>query len=56
MKVDTKNKEELIEYIKEFSFEIEEVLSRKNVSGKTITLKFKTKDFEKVVAIRLSAG
>ena len=46
LKADTKNKEELLEYIKEFSFEIEEVLSRKNVVGKTVTLKFKTKDFE----------
>lgn len=46
LRSDTKNKEELLEYIKEFSFEIEEVLSRKNVSGKTVTLKFKTKDFE----------
>jgi len=46
LKVDTKSKEELLQYIKEFSFEIEDVLSRKNVSGKTVTLKFKTKDFE----------
>ena len=46
LKADTKNKEELLEYIKEFSFEIEDVLSRKNVVGKTVTLKFKTKDFE----------
>lgn len=46
LKADTKNKEELLEYIKQFSFEIEEVLSRKNVSGKTITLKYKTKHFE----------
>ena len=46
LKSDTKNKKELLEYIKEFSFEIEEVLSRKNIVGKTVTLKFKTKDFE----------
>ena len=46
LKVDTKNKEELLQYIKEFSFEIEDILSRKNVSGKTVTVKFKTKDFE----------
>lgn len=46
LRSDTKNKEELLEYIKEFSFEIEEVLSRKNISGKTVTLKFKTKNFE----------
>lgn len=46
LKSNTKNKEELLEYIKQFSFEIEEVLTRKNVIGKTVTLKFKTKDFE----------
>lgn len=46
LKVDTKNKEELLQYIKEFSFEIEEILIRKNIVGKTVTLKFKTKDFE----------
>ena len=46
LKFDTKNKQELLQYIKEFSFEIEEVLNRKNVIGKTVTLKFKTKDFE----------
>ena len=46
LKIDTKNKEELLQYTKEFSFEIEEVLSRKNAIGKTVTLKFKTKDFE----------
>jgi DNA polymerase-4 len=46
LKFDTKNKEELIQYLKEFSFEIEDVLNRKNVIGKTVTLKFKTKDFE----------
>ncbi|AGF58247.1 DNA polymerase-4 [Clostridium saccharoperbutylacetonicum] len=46
LKFDTRNKEELAEYLKEFSFEIEEILRRKNVVGKTITLKFKTKNFE----------
>lgn len=46
LKFDTDNKEELLEYIKEFSFEIESILNRKNVMGKTVTLKFKTKDFE----------
>lgn len=46
LKFDTKNKKELLQYLKEFSFEIEDVLSRKNVIGKTVTLKFKTKDFE----------
>lgn len=47
LKFDTKIKEELLEYIKEFSFEIEDILSRKNVMGKTVTLKYKTKDFWK---------
>jgi DNA polymerase-4 len=46
LKTDTKNKEELLEYVKEFSFEIEEVLNRKGVFGKTVTLKLKTRDFE----------
>ncbi|MBE6062748.1 MAG: DNA polymerase IV [Clostridium butyricum] len=46
LKFDTDNKEELLEYIKEFSYEIENILNRKNIAGKTITLKFKTKDFE----------
>lgn len=46
LKFDTKIKEELLQYIKEFSFEIEDILSRKNVMGKTVTLKYKTKDFE----------
>ncbi|MEX0060493.1 DNA polymerase IV [Clostridium butyricum] len=46
LKFDTDNKEELLQYLKEFSFEIEEMLCAKNVVGKTVTLKFKTKDFE----------
>lgn len=46
LKFDTDNKEELLQYIKEFSFEIEELLNAKNVAGKTVTLKFKTKEFE----------
>ena len=46
LKFDTNKKEELLEYIKEFSYEIEDILSRKNISGKTVTLKYKTKDFE----------
>ena len=46
LKFDTDNKEELLQYIKQFSFDIEEMLSIKNVMGKTVTLKFKTKDFE----------
>ena len=46
LKFYTDNKEELLQYIKQFSFDIEEMLSIKNVMGKTVTLKFKTKDFE----------
>ena len=46
LKFNTDNKEELLQYIREFSYEIEELLNRKNVSCKTVTLKFKTKDFE----------
>ena len=45
LKFDTNNKDELLEYIKEFSYEIESILNTKNVAGKTVTLKFKTKDF-----------
>ncbi|MGN0144931.1 MAG: DNA polymerase IV, partial [Clostridium sp.] len=46
LKFDTDDKEELIQYLKEFSFEIEEMLNAKNVMGKTVTLKFKTNDFK----------
>lgn len=46
LKFDTNDKEELLHYIREFSFEIEKLLNAKNVMGKTVTLKFKTKDFE----------
>lgn len=46
LKFDTDDKEELLYYIREFSFEIEKLLNAKNVMGKTVTLKFKTKDFE----------
>ena len=46
LKKDTSNKEELKEYIKIFSSEIEEVLKSKNLSGRTLTLKIKTINFE----------
>lgn len=46
LKFDTIDKGELLRYLKEFSFEIEEMLNSKNVSGKTVTLKFKTDDFK----------
>ncbi|MGG7186073.1 DNA polymerase IV, partial [Clostridium butyricum] len=37
LKFDTDNKEELLQYIKEFSFEIEEMIFAKNVVLKTVT-------------------
>ncbi|CAI3225120.1 DNA polymerase IV (Pol IV) [Clostridium neonatale] len=46
LKFNTNNKEELLEFLREFSYEIEDYLLRKNVMAKTITLKFKTENFE----------
>lgn len=46
LKSDTKDKEELKLYIKEFSKSISKIISDKNISGKTITLKIKTASFE----------
>jgi DNA polymerase IV len=46
LKKNTVNKEELKEYLKEFSTDIEFSLVEKNISGKTITLKIKTAEFE----------
>lgn len=46
LKFNTNNKDELLEYIKEFSYEIEDYLLRKNIKGKTVTLKYKTENFE----------
>lgn len=46
LKNDTLDKEELLKYIYQFSKEISEILTNKNLQGKTITLKYKTKNFE----------
>ena len=42
----TKNKEELLKYLKEFSIQISSILLAKNIMGKTITVKYKTDEFE----------
>ena len=46
LKFNTNNKEELLEFLREFSYEIEDYLLRKNVMAKTINLKYKTENFE----------
>ena len=46
LKKNTIDKEELKQYIKEFSVEIQEYLGARNLSGKTITLKVKSASFE----------
>lgn len=46
LKFNTDNKEDLLEVLREFSYEIEDYLLRKNVMVKTITLKYKTENFE----------
>ena len=46
LKFNTDNKEDLLEFLREFSYEIEDYLLRKNVMVKTITLKYKTENFE----------
>ncbi len=46
LKTDTDDKEELIIYLKEFSSEISKYLMRANIEGKTITVKYKTSDFQ----------
>lgn len=46
LKFNTDNKEDLLEFLREFSYEIEDYLLRKNVMVKTITLKYKTGNFE----------
>lgn len=46
LKNNTKDKEELLIYIQEFCKEISGVLISKNTAGKTITLKYKTSEFE----------
>lgn len=42
----TKNKEELLKYLKEFSIQISSILLSKNIMGKTVTVKYKTDEFE----------
>ena len=46
LKVNTLDKDELLVYLKEFSKEISTILKNKNFHGKTITLKYKTGEFE----------
>lgn len=46
LKINTKNKEDLLPYLKEFSKEISSILGNKGYSGKTVTLKYKTGEFE----------
>jgi len=46
LKFNTNNSEELLEYLREFSYEIENHLLRRNLLGKTVTLKYKTENFE----------
>lgn len=46
LKTDTNDKEELMLYLKDFSNEISKYLIRDNVEGKTITVKYKTSDFQ----------
>jgi len=46
LKIDTKDKEELMEYLKNFSKEISNQLIRQNIEGKTITVKYKTENFQ----------
>ena len=46
LKIDTKEKEDLLEYLYDFSKEISNQLIRQNLEGKTITVKYKTEDFQ----------
>ncbi|WP_143314713.1 DNA polymerase IV [Clostridium sp. HBUAS56017] len=46
LKENTMDKDELLIYIKEFSKEVGSILASKNILGKTVTLKYKTGDFE----------
>ena len=46
LKFDTRNIDELLNYIEEFSYEIEGILNQKSIQGKTVTLKFKNKNFD----------
>ncbi len=46
LKIDTKEKDDLLEYLYDFSKEISNQLIRQNLEGKTITVKYKTEDFQ----------
>lgn len=46
LKFNTEDKEDIIEYAKGFCLEISEELSKKNIFIKTITVKYKTSNFE----------
>ena len=46
LKINTINKDDLLVYIKEFSKEVSYILKRRGCSGKTVTLKYKTGEFE----------
>ena len=46
LKIDTKEKEDLLKYLFDFSKGISNELIRKNIEGKTITVKYKTENFE----------
>ena len=46
LKNNTRDKDELLVYIKQFSQEISTILASKNTVGKTITLKYKTSEFQ----------
>lgn len=46
LKGDTSDKDELLLYLKEFSIKISEDLKVRSIEGKTITVKYKTSDFE----------
>jgi len=46
LKSDTRDKEFLFEIIKEFAMDIHDSIKRKNIAGKTVTIKYKTFDFE----------
>lgn len=46
LRENTRDKEELLGYIKEFSKGVSSILMSKNILGKTVTLKYKTGDFE----------
>ena len=46
LKFNTSDKDELLVYLKDFSEEVSRILASKNMMGKTITLKYKTGEFE----------